>query len=186
MIEAAARILETQGHGAFSTNAVARVAGVSIGTLYQYFPDKEAIIGALLARETAQFLAGAEAALQQSTAEGALSALILAAVEHQFRRPQLARLLDFEEARLPLDSATRQIGNAVTEVAVGIFENLDLPMHEDKRVAARDVIAIIKGIIDAAGSHSETDPSAVARRVRRAVFGYLELDDARRERSIMP
>ncbi|MDR2787998.1 MAG: TetR/AcrR family transcriptional regulator [Candidatus Accumulibacter sp.] len=51
IFEAAARILQTQGLGRFNTNAIARVAGVSIGTLYQYFPDKNAILIAMARRE---------------------------------------------------------------------------------------------------------------------------------------
>ena len=56
IVEAAARILEQAGLGAFTTNAVAQRAGVSIGSLYQYFPRKEALIGALIIRETSLLL----------------------------------------------------------------------------------------------------------------------------------
>ncbi|MZR64415.1 TetR/AcrR family transcriptional regulator [Alcanivorax sp. DP30] len=53
MVEACARILEERGYAGLTTNAVAEVAGVSIGSLYEYFPGKEAIVarlcGALLA-----------------------------------------------------------------------------------------------------------------------------------------
>ena len=62
IVEASARILEEQGHGGFNTNAVADLAGVSIGTLYQYFPDKDALLGALIARETGRLVEDAEAA----------------------------------------------------------------------------------------------------------------------------
>lgn len=51
ILEAATRILESGG--AFTTNHVAERAGVSVGTLYQYFPDKAAILHALGARERA-------------------------------------------------------------------------------------------------------------------------------------
>ncbi len=44
ILEAAARILESLGFAGFNTNAVAELAGVSIGSLYQYFPSKEALI----------------------------------------------------------------------------------------------------------------------------------------------
>lgn len=176
IIEAAARILEMEAHNGFSTNAVASKAGVSIGTLYQYFPNKEAILGALIARETGQLLSHAEAALEKPCAEEALSLLIAAAIEHQFKRPGLARILDFEEARLPFDIATQKLNDGVTEVAVQIIRRLDLRLTEDERVTARDVIVIMKGIVDAAGSLPDGDPAAVERRVRRAVFGYLSLD----------
>jgi AcrR family transcriptional regulator len=51
ILEATARILERRGVGAFTTNQVAERAGVSIGTLYQYFADKEAVLLAALRRE---------------------------------------------------------------------------------------------------------------------------------------
>jgi len=47
---AAAHILKTQGQPGFTTNRIAEVAGVSIGSLYQYFPNKQAIIDALRER----------------------------------------------------------------------------------------------------------------------------------------
>jgi AcrR family transcriptional regulator len=48
ILEAAERVLRTEGYGAASTNRVALVAGFSIGSLYQYFDDKQAVVGALL------------------------------------------------------------------------------------------------------------------------------------------
>jgi len=54
IVEAAAQILERDGAAAFSTAAVAERAGVSIGTLYQYFPDKQAILAAAAKRELAE------------------------------------------------------------------------------------------------------------------------------------
>ncbi|MCA3366430.1 MAG: helix-turn-helix transcriptional regulator, partial [Roseomonas sp.] len=48
ILEAAARILEAEGLEAANTNAIAARAGVSIGSLYQYFPDKVAIFAELI------------------------------------------------------------------------------------------------------------------------------------------
>ena len=47
ILAATARILERRGYGALTTNEIARVAGVGIGSLYQYFESKEAIVEAL-------------------------------------------------------------------------------------------------------------------------------------------
>jgi AcrR family transcriptional regulator len=51
ILEAALRILDREGEDALTTNYIASVAGVSIGTLYQYFADRQAIVDALVQRE---------------------------------------------------------------------------------------------------------------------------------------
>src|SRR5271155_109054 len=48
ILEASARILESEGLRGFNTNAVAAKAGVSVGSLYQYFPNKDAILLTLI------------------------------------------------------------------------------------------------------------------------------------------
>lgn len=51
IFEAATRLLEQKVPAEISTNAIAKLAGISIGTLYQYFPDKDTLFQALTARE---------------------------------------------------------------------------------------------------------------------------------------
>lgn len=67
IFEASAQILETEGEAGFNTNRVAERAGVSIGTLYQYFADKQAILVGLALRENervrAQLATAAEAGI---------------------------------------------------------------------------------------------------------------------------
>jgi AcrR family transcriptional regulator len=50
ILDAAARLLDEQGYAATTTNHVAELAGVSIGSLYQYFPNKDALLVALADR----------------------------------------------------------------------------------------------------------------------------------------
>jgi AcrR family transcriptional regulator len=54
LLEATARILLKEGYDKASTNRIAEVAGVSIGSLYQYFPSKEALVAAVIDRHTQQ------------------------------------------------------------------------------------------------------------------------------------
>jgi AcrR family transcriptional regulator len=177
MIEASARILEEQGHGGFTTNAVAELAGASIGTLYQYFPDKDALLGALIARETSRLVEEVEAARMVATGRRALDGLIEAAVRHQVRRPRLARLLDFEEARLPLDADTQLVRAKIVTLLADILSRPDLPQQSDMPSATGDVLAIIRGMLDAAGERGEEGQAPLIVRVRRAVLGYLSMPD---------
>jgi AcrR family transcriptional regulator len=50
LLEATARVLMKEGYDRASTNKIAAVAGVSIGSLYQYFPSKEALVAAVIDR----------------------------------------------------------------------------------------------------------------------------------------
>jgi AcrR family transcriptional regulator len=54
ILEAAAHILIEDGYSRLTTNRVAERAGVSIGSLYQYFPNKEAIVATLVERQVEQ------------------------------------------------------------------------------------------------------------------------------------
>jgi AcrR family transcriptional regulator len=75
VVEAGARILGKRGWAGFTTNEVAEVAGVSIGSLYQYFPNKHALIEAILHRHMDDCLA----VMRETTSQ---SDPILKFVEH--------------------------------------------------------------------------------------------------------
>src|SRR5215472_5942955 len=53
ILEATARILQREGRAALNTNYIAECAGISVGTLYQYFPNKEAILVTMARNELA-------------------------------------------------------------------------------------------------------------------------------------
>jgi AcrR family transcriptional regulator len=64
--------LETNGFEGFNTNAVAEKAGVSIGSLYQYFPSKHALLSAIIEREVAPMLGVREELVNIKECETAL------------------------------------------------------------------------------------------------------------------
>jgi AcrR family transcriptional regulator len=56
LLDATARILVREGFDKASTNRIAEVAGVSVGSLYQYFPGKEALVAAVIERHQQQIM----------------------------------------------------------------------------------------------------------------------------------
>ena len=93
ILEGAAQVLEAGGLAAFTTNAVAERAGVSIGTLYQYFADKNALLRALAEREMSATLAAVGKALRgesETSVEGRVRAMVRAMV-NAFHGRQRAR-----------------------------------------------------------------------------------------------
>lgn len=93
ILEGAAQVLEAGGAAAFTTNAVADRAGVSIGTLYQYFADKNAILKTLAEGEMQKTLAAVAEALRGETdanVQDRVRAMVRAMV-NAFRGRQRAR-----------------------------------------------------------------------------------------------
>lgn len=69
IFEATARIIEAEGEAALNTNRIAAVAGVSVGTLYQYFPNKRAILMAMAHAERRTWARNARAAIAEGLDE---------------------------------------------------------------------------------------------------------------------
>lgn len=167
ILEAAARVLETRGLEGFNTNRVAEAAGVSVGSLYQYFPNKAALLAALVRQDAAAFGAALTAAAQTgATLRQTAEALVDAVIAHQAERPVLARLLDFAERDLGLDHEDDVQVLALTTAALSRHA-AELP-GLDFAEAAQDLMLIGRALSD-----SGIDPSSLRRRLLRAVLGYL-------------
>jgi AcrR family transcriptional regulator len=174
LLEAAAQVLERDGLEGFNTNAVAERAGVSIGSLYQYFPGKDALTLALMRRESERFHADAMTALRHRSGSGALKRFIGACVRQQLLRPVLAHLLDVEQARPAL---RKELGgpSKLCRILQEILSRMEHQRWTRLEVAAVDVLAIVRGMTDTAGERGETDVARLQSRIEPAVFGYLGL-----------
>lgn len=174
ILEAAARILETQGLDGFNTNAVAARAGISVGSLYQYFPSKHAVLAELVRRHRGSTSALVAAAIEKSRGKPLVflvRALVEVAVGQQFERPALARTLDYVE----LDPAFGDQGaDDLREVHKRIARALRTHRIRDPENAAGDLIVLARSLTDAAGRRIETNRTAVAARIANAALGYLD------------
>ncbi|CAG4897298.1 TetR/AcrR family transcriptional regulator [Paraburkholderia gardini] len=96
LIQATARILVRDGFDKASTNRIAEKAGVSVGSLYQYFPSKEALVAAVMKRHGEELMQVVRDALAEAAAlpmEQAVRALVVAAMEAHRIDPRLHRVL---------------------------------------------------------------------------------------------
>src|SRR5215471_6874349 len=101
ILEAAARILEERGLEGYNTNAIAERGGISVGSVYQYFPNKDALTLALIARFEADLLEAAQGAMfDGGTLRDKLRRLIRALLDVHAGRARLNRILETEEDRL--------------------------------------------------------------------------------------
>ena len=96
LVEATARILVKEGFDKASTNRIAEVAGVSVGSLYQYYPGKEALVAAVIDRhnqEIMRVVRGALGEVASQPVEKAVRRLVTVAIEAHRIDPKLHRVL---------------------------------------------------------------------------------------------
>jgi AcrR family transcriptional regulator len=85
-----------KGYDAITTDAVAERAGVSVGSLYQYFPNKESLVAALIRNHAEEIIDTVRAALSQhagASMEVVLRALINAGIEAHRIDPALHKVI---------------------------------------------------------------------------------------------
>ena len=96
LVEATARILVRESFDRASTNRIAEEAGVSIGSLYQYFPSKEALVAAVIDRHQQELMRVVTGSLGEVAAlpmAQAVRRLVALAVEAHRLDPKLHRVL---------------------------------------------------------------------------------------------
>lgn len=99
ILEAAARILVESGYEKASTNRIAERAGVSIGSLYEYFPGKEAIFGELRRREAQRAYAELIGGVQPEHPRAAIRHIVRTRLRWMRRNPVLYAALENEVPR---------------------------------------------------------------------------------------
>ncbi|WP_328602772.1 TetR/AcrR family transcriptional regulator [Nocardia terrae] len=151
ILEAAAQVFGEFGYGAGTTNRIAERAGISIGSLYRYFPNKDAILRALME----QHLDAGAALYEQRLAAGlppeledCLRVFIKATIDNHRDNPRLHRVL-FEEAPRSPDLLARL--HEFEQFAVASVAAL-LEHHPQVRVAdpvlsARIVVVTVESMV---------------------------------------
>ncbi|WP_417243535.1 TetR/AcrR family transcriptional regulator [Celeribacter sp.] len=173
ILEAAAHILEHGGPTALTTNLVAERAGVSIGSLYQYFPSKDAIIGELirdLRREMRDDILAMAQYVDGHPLDFAVRRMVRAAIHHHVHTHGRADVLERLEAHLPPDPDTQEIKAEINRTVAGLLRKHGV---EHPELAAFDLTNLVIGMAHPALHSGDTDFEALACRIDRAALGYL-------------
>jgi AcrR family transcriptional regulator len=178
ILEAAAHIIGRQGLAGFNTNAVAERAGVSIGSLYQYFANKDALMVALIERQQEYQLATLHAAAASigsgASLEAVVRELVRAAMQHHRDDALFASAIDHEEARLPLDQvlgAYLDKGGAI--IGMLLEHRSDVVESVNLQAAARTLPALVRAVTDAWANLTPPQLDIAEAEAVRAVLGYL-------------
>jgi AcrR family transcriptional regulator len=151
ILDAAARVFERHGYAGGTTNRIAERAGVSIGSLYQYFPNKDAILVALVEQHLDEGTAAIGPVLADLVADAppvdvAMRQLVEAMVALHRERPALHRVL-FEEA--PRPPALRRRLEALEGAATGAiaaYLHAREDVDRDPARAARMVVQVVETV----------------------------------------
>jgi AcrR family transcriptional regulator len=173
ILTASQQVLLRSGLQGFNTNAVAKRAGVSVGSLYQFFPGKEAILATLVRDMRRDMLADLIAAQQASNSDDladAIGAMIDASLKHHLRAPELTDILEQAEAQLPMDAETQALKSNMFQLVLQLLRCHGISAPD---IVAQDVIAMCHGMVDAAISADERDFDAISKRLRRAAIAYI-------------
>jgi len=179
ILEAAARVLVRRGYARTTTNHVAERAGISVGSLYQYFPNKESLVAALHerhARDLAGVMDEALEAARGRSLESSVRALVAAVLRAHLVDPELHRVLEGEVPDLDRFDGADAMDRAI---ALNVRSLLSVHREEiarrDLTLAATVVIRIVDALIHAAviDPRGRLPARELERELALAVLGYL-------------
>ena len=147
---ASARVLVKRGFDGFTTNEVATAAGVSIGSLYQYFPNKEALVAALIERHVEDMNAAILSELTR-VARLPMARAVRAVIELTIRahaiEPELHRVLTEQVPRVGRLAKLRDLDAISHRMVAGILAARQAELAiRDPETAAFVIVAAIESI----------------------------------------
>jgi AcrR family transcriptional regulator len=154
ILDASAHVFERHGYAAGTTNRIAQRAGISIGSLYQYYPNKDAVLVALVGRHLDEGVAALGPVLERLLSDpppliDGIRRLVDAMVALHRERPALHRVL-FEEAPRP-PALRRRLAALQAASAAGVADYLracgdQLAPGRNPELAARMVVQVIETV----------------------------------------
>jgi len=183
LVEATARILVREGFDKASTNRIAETAGVSVGSLYQYFPSKESLVVAVMERHSQQLMQvvkGVVAEVAALPVEQAVHTLVAAAIKAHCVDPKLHRVLAEQIPRTGalenMEIFNRQnyvLFKAYLEAHRDEFRRLDLGLAAFVCVTAIEALTHT-AVLHHSDSYADDAFGALVREATRLVVRYLQ------------
>ena len=181
LLEATARILIREGFDKASTNRIAEVAGVSVGSLYQYFPSKEALVAALIDRHNQEVMQAVQGELAEAVnlpMKQAVRKLVAVAVKAHRIDPKLHRVLAEQIPRVGrLEKAETFNRQNYALFAAYLERHRDEIRSVDLGLAAFVCVTSIEALTHTAVLHheivSDEAMEALVGETTRLVVGYL-------------
>jgi AcrR family transcriptional regulator len=137
-----------------TTTRVAERAGVSVGSLYQYFPSKDALLVELLDRRLTRTLEIVREAIDASRGENLetrLRRMIEALLEFKSRDIQLGLELSRQTPRFEKEGFVRRLGEGAARILCELFEeHRDETVPRDPEFASALIVRMITGVLDGA------------------------------------
>lgn len=179
LLSATAKILVRLGYEGLTTNRVAEEAGVSVGSLYQYFPNKESLIAALIQRWSdgvMETIAGQYLEVRHESIETAVETLVSAALDSTKIDVKLHRILMQQLPHVDAMPALELFNRRMTERVAGWLEVHRQELEvEDLHLAAEIVVMTLSGLSDYALVQRPEllDSPSFVQHLSRLVLGYL-------------
>ena len=178
ILDAAARVLAEHGYARGTTNRIAEAAGLSVGSLYQYFPNKDAVLAELVRRHVRAGLA----ALAEAPLDGPLDEALAAAVEALaavHREDQRLHQVLFEQAPRPADVLEDlQRAEATYVQVIGARLAIDPTVRvADPEAAARLVVWTVESLVHRAAASGHLDDRGMLGAVVEMLLGHLRAKD---------
>ncbi|GGY64944.1 TetR family transcriptional regulator [Streptomyces olivaceoviridis] len=179
LLEAAAQVFCTTGYTAASTNAIARAAGVSPGTLYQFFPNKEAIaieLGDRLMHEMREAYGEALAPVDPATPlEEAIGSAVDRFMAFNTDHPAFFALMHGPDVPGRMAEAHDQLHTTVIGRIEALLGSL-VPGADPADVTrtARVCLGIYKAGLELVLAHQGAERAAYIRETKDVLIRYLE------------
>lgn len=151
LLRGALRVFSEKGYAGATTNHIAVAAGISVGSLYQYFPSKDAILVALAERHVERAFESAMAKVaekRKAPVRELLRALVDALVEAHLVEPRLHRVI-FLEARLDPGFTDRldELDARAMRLARELVEERSAELAvKDPKMAGLMVVQLLQGL----------------------------------------